>query len=552
MNKRFFYATLVPSLVGALTLGYVAHSCLSPQVPVPQPPIEQPPIASASLDCLIVAPIADRVVAEQAKKFALPDHVTTYVTRNMCNALSVEAQYRIPAAAVLAKAGSEHSFGKNDDKIRKANNHFGIKYKEQYAAKYPDCVDAKTWEFNPGNKITDCFVKYDSSLDSYLHFGEFLATRQIGDKKPYSEVMQHLGSSEDFLIALAASEYSTNPKERELTTSILTQFHLDDIVAAVKRDIPSSVYTKKETAPKQDEIPSTQNSAHLANAHKRVLEDNGQYTLEVYSDGFEQGDLIVAKLTAHTIFSDSTIRWNIQRDNGTSRSFTLPKITDNKAIYALLGSDISYPAQTGTLALDLIVDGKGMQKTYNVSITTVTAKAQYLPEETQNAAPMNKRDTDALRREEKILYPSWEAITRQQYFMQGYHHPVDGSCDVDEFGATRYIGNVKKDPHKGVDCDGAVGDPIYTVLSGTVALSEQGFFYTGNATVIDHGFGLYTYYAHQSKQIVSRGTQVLSGAKIGEIGETGRTTGPHLHIGGKLYGMNMNPTSFAIIEESFK
>ena len=554
MSRRFFYATLVPSLVGALTLGYIARGCPSQEsTPIPQPPVEKIP-QGALVDCSVVDPIAFDVVYDAAKQHVLPVHVGPYLAKNMCNALSVEAQYGIPAAGVLAKAGSEHSFGKNDDKIRKANNHFGIKYKEQYAAEYPNCVDATTWEFNPGNKITDCFVTYDSSLDSYLHFGEFLATRQIGDNKPYAEVMQHVGNSRDFLIALAASEYSTNPNEEQLTLGILTSFHLDDIVAAVKKDLPASAYIQKKESLGQEKVPpiQTPTPSCTPDKQKRVLEYNDQYGLELYSDCFEQGDLIVAKLNQHTLFTDSTLRWNIRKDDGTSRSFTLPKIIDGENIYALFGSDIAYPAQTGTLALDLVVDGKGIQKTYDVSIAAVTAKPQYLPADTQNAAPMNRQDNDALRREETLLYPSWESINRQQYFSLGYQHPVDGSCDVDEFGAARYIGGVQKDPHKGVDCDGAVGDPIYAVLGGKVALAEQGFFYTGDATVLDHGFGLYSYYAHQSKQTVFKEAIVFPGAKIGEIGVTGRTTGAHLHIGGKLYSMNVDPTSFTIIEEAFK
>ncbi len=544
MSKRFFYGALVPSLAAVLAAGFIARGYPSHDVSVPQAPVR-----SASIDCTVVDPIADRVVAEHETKFRLPSHVADYVADNMCNALSVEAQYGIPAAGVLTKAGSEHSFGQQGDKISKANNHFGIKYKEQYALTYPNCVDATSWEFNPENRTTDCFVKYNSSLDSYLHFGEFLATRQVGDRKPYAEVIQHLGTSSDFLIALAASDYSTNHAEEQLTLGILTQFHLDDIVAAVKKELP--VQKENPLTPPLP-VPQSKTKTH------RVLEQGARYDFELYSDGFEQGDLIVAKITPHTAVTDATIQWNIKRANGSRREFTLPQITEKNAIYALLGSDISYPAQTGTLTLDLVVDGNTVHKTYAVPITAVTAKPQDLPADTQNAAPVSRQDITALGREAKLLYSSWKSITRQQYFSQGYHHPVDGSCDIDEFGAPRTIGGVKKEPHTGIDCDGAVGDSIYAILSGKVALTEQRFFYTGNATVLDHGFGLYTYYAHQSKQNVSNGTYVSSGMKIGEIGETGRATGPHLHIGGKLYGtktnpaMNMNPLSFAIVEEAFK
>jgi murein DD-endopeptidase MepM/ murein hydrolase activator NlpD len=61
---------------------------------------------------------------------------------------------------------------------------------------------------------------------------------------------------------------------------------------------------------------------------------------------------------------------------------------------------------------------------------------------------------------------------------------------------------------------------------------------------IDHGNGLTTRYAHMSKRLVKVGDVVLSGGKIGEVGETGRATGPHLHFEVRQNGTPLNPTRF--------
>jgi murein DD-endopeptidase MepM/ murein hydrolase activator NlpD len=61
---------------------------------------------------------------------------------------------------------------------------------------------------------------------------------------------------------------------------------------------------------------------------------------------------------------------------------------------------------------------------------------------------------------------------------------------------------------------------------------------------IDHGNDLITRYAHASKRLVKVGDLVLRGAKIGEVGKTGRATGTHLHFEVRQRGASVNPTRF--------
>ena len=63
----------------------------------------------------------------------------------------------------------------------------------------------------------------------------------------------------------------------------------------------------------------------------------------------------------------------------------------------------------------------------------------------------------------------------------------------------------------------------------------------GNATVIDHGWGVYTAYAHQTEVHVSEGDWVETGQVIGLVGETGRVTGPHLHWEVIVGGVQVDP-----------
>lgn len=82
--------------------------------------------------------------------------------------------------------------------------------------------------------------------------------------------------------------------------------------------------------------------------------------------------------------------------------------------------------------------------------------------------------------------------------------------------------------HTGVDLRATSGTPIYAANSGKVITSTYNTAY-GNYVVIDHGGGVATLYAHMTKRLVSVGETVKQGQKIGTVGSTGYSTGPHLH-----------------------
>lgn len=84
--------------------------------------------------------------------------------------------------------------------------------------------------------------------------------------------------------------------------------------------------------------------------------------------------------------------------------------------------------------------------------------------------------------------------------------------------------------HPGFDISSYVGDDVFAFTSGTVVHIESGTFGFGKYIVLDHGHGLISLYAHLRSFSVELGDKIESGEKIGEIGMTGYTTGPHLHF----------------------
>lgn len=97
--------------------------------------------------------------------------------------------------------------------------------------------------------------------------------------------------------------------------------------------------------------------------------------------------------------------------------------------------------------------------------------------------------------------------------------------------------------HEGIDFMAEQGTPIQAAAGGVVAYSDFHPQY-GNMIEIDHGNGLITRYAHASKRAVKVGDVVLRGARIAEVGRTGRATGTHLHFEVRRRGAPQDPTKF--------
>ena len=97
--------------------------------------------------------------------------------------------------------------------------------------------------------------------------------------------------------------------------------------------------------------------------------------------------------------------------------------------------------------------------------------------------------------------------------------------------------------HDGVDFSGEKNTPIYATADGVVSKNtvESGY---GNSVVIDHGYGYQTRYAHLNKSLVKVGQRVHRGEKIALMGNTGRSTGTHLHYEVIYRGVHVNPLSY--------
>ena len=156
------------------------------------------------------------------------------------------------------------------------------------------------------------------------------------------------------------------------------------------------------------------------------------------------------------------------------------------------------------------------------------------------AAEQHKEGLDA---ESKRLREEIAALQRKGGTKPGViAWPLDGRVSS-PFGYRIHPIFETRKLHTGIDIDAAPGTPIRAASTGIVILAQTYGGY-GNAVVVDHGGGLSTLYAHQSKLAVSSGQVVAEGETIGYVGCTGLCTGAHLHFETREDGVPVDPMKY--------
>lgn len=99
--------------------------------------------------------------------------------------------------------------------------------------------------------------------------------------------------------------------------------------------------------------------------------------------------------------------------------------------------------------------------------------------------------------------------------------------------------------HEGLDIANRPGTDVIAPADGTVIFADTKSGY-GQTIILDHGYGLETWFAHNSKLVVQKGQRVRRGENISKIGSTGRSTGPHLHYEVRFRGLPVNPDTYIL------
>ncbi|HEY4977799.1 MAG TPA: M23 family metallopeptidase, partial [Candidatus Acidoferrum sp.] len=237
-----------------------------------------------------------------------------------------------------------------------------------------------------------------------------------------------------------------------------------------------------------------------------------------------QGTLLLAEVVAGRAMPEVKGEW-------TGREMALwTEGGSGKTLHGLIGIDLEKPV--GKYEWTISWKNKGGEElscSEFVSVRTGKFPTEQLKVEKQFVEPDVEQQKRAKADQEKMK-AIYDTVTAERLWDGAFHLPLKDVATGGNFGRRRVLNGQARSPHAGVDFPALKGTPVYAAQSGKVVLAEE-LYYSGNTVVIDHGYGVYTLYAHLSEIDVKAGEAVRSEAEIGKVGATGRVTGPHLHWG---------------------
>ena len=143
--------------------------------------------------------------------------------------------------------------------------------------------------------------------------------------------------------------------------------------------------------------------------------------------------------------------------------------------------------------------------------------------------------------EAALLSGVWRAPAAERLWTGAFVRPVPGAANS-AFGTRSVYNGKPRTPHGGADFLSPGGTPVHAPNAGRIAVARA-LYFTGNTVVIDHGLGLFSMLAHLSVIDVHEGDLVAAGAVVGQVGATGRVTGPHLHWAVRAGSARVDPLS---------
>ena len=217
------------------------------------------------------------------------------------------------------------------------------------------------------------------------------------------------------------------------------------------------------------------------------------------------------------------------------------------AVEFLLGTDV-LKSKPGTETLRVIKLGLSPLAVQ----TSILVERRDFPEQrltvpTEMASPPAAVQ-ERIARENAEIRVVLSAASPDNHLVLPLRRPVPGDMSS-AYGLRRFFNGLERNPHRGLDLRAALGDPVRAASPGQVALAAD-HYYGGNSVFIDHGLGVFTVYMHLDKIEVGQGDMVEAGQIIGLAGQTGRVTGPHLHLGLYVLDLAVDPSALFFTKQS--
>ena len=184
--------------------------------------------------------------------------------------------------------------------------------------------------------------------------------------------------------------------------------------------------------------------------------------------------------------------------------------------------------------------GDTVRSTYTLNVDAKEFPTRHLSVSSSFVNPPAET-LDRIQLEARKVAAIFGVASGDRQWQGGFAAPVPGEV-MSSFGRRSVFNGQARSPHSGTDFRAGDGTPVKAPNAGTVVLVGD-LYFSGNVVILNHGWGLYSYFAHLSAIAVAEGDVVTQGQVVGKVGATGRVTGPHLHWTVRLNDARVDPLS---------
>ena len=267
-------------------------------------------------------------------------------------------------------------------------------------------------------------------------------------------------------------------------------------------------------------------------------EDESQLEISHMARSLQPGEAVLIRAQSAVPLSSMQVK-------AFGKAFVFYPTEDGRVWEGLVGIDLETTPDDYSLNLTgATVAGFPVEATYFLRVLDKEFPTRRLTVDEKFVNPPQE-ELERIRRESKRTREIFAALNPEKIWNSSFQSPVPGA-PTSGFGKRSILNGQPRSPHTGTDFDADEGTPVKSPNTGKVILVSP-LYYSGNTVILDHGQGLYSYFAHLSRFAVAEGDRVSPGEVIGYVGATGRVTGPHLHWTVRLNGTRIDPLSLIAI-----
>jgi murein DD-endopeptidase MepM/ murein hydrolase activator NlpD len=213
---------------------------------------------------------------------------------------------------------------------------------------------------------------------------------------------------------------------------------------------------------------------------------------------------------------------------------------DDRTWRVFVGIDLDVAPKACPVAITAGQGAAAARTTYNLVVKPKTFETRTLTVDPAFVNPPASA-TKRIEEEQARLAEIWKHSAATRLWTTGFVRPVPQAANS-AFGKRSVFNGQSRGSHTGADFESPAGTPVKAPNAGRVVLATD-LYFSGNTVIIDHGLGLFSFFAHFSSIGVHEGDVVIPGQILGKVGATGRVTGPHLHWTLRVGNARIDPLS---------